>query len=95
MIARENTQRRVAILVNVRGRDTAGFVQEATAKLRERVNFAVVSSSSRPAQDGDDELKLTARAYDRILKAARPSRTWRPPKNSQRSKFPKPSSIVR
>src|SRR5882724_5350869 len=40
MIARENTQRRVAILVNVRGRDTAGFVQEATAKLRERVKFS-------------------------------------------------------
>jgi cobalt-zinc-cadmium resistance protein CzcA len=40
MIARENTQRRVAILVNVRGRDTAGFVQEATAKLHERVKFS-------------------------------------------------------
>jgi heavy metal efflux system protein len=40
MIARENTQRRVAILVNVRGRDTAGFVQEATARLRARVKFA-------------------------------------------------------
>jgi heavy metal efflux system protein len=39
MIARENTQRRAAILVNVRGRDTASFVQEATAKIRERVKF--------------------------------------------------------
>jgi cobalt-zinc-cadmium resistance protein CzcA len=38
-IARENTQRRAAILVNVRGRDTAGFVQEATRAIRERVKF--------------------------------------------------------
>ena len=38
-IARENTQRRVGILVNVRGRDTAGFVQEATARIREKVKF--------------------------------------------------------
>ena len=38
-IARENTQRRVAILVNVRGRDTEGFVHEATAKIRERIPF--------------------------------------------------------
>jgi len=38
-IARENTQRRAAILVNVRGRDTAGFVQEATTAIRERVKF--------------------------------------------------------
>jgi cobalt-zinc-cadmium resistance protein CzcA len=38
-IARENTQRRVAILVNVRGRDTAGFVEEATDALREKVSF--------------------------------------------------------
>ena len=30
-IARENTQRRAGILVNVRGRDTAGFVEEATS----------------------------------------------------------------
>lgn len=39
MIARENTQRRAAILISVRGRDTAGFVQEATAKIRETVKF--------------------------------------------------------
>jgi heavy metal efflux system protein len=32
-IAREDTQRRVAILVNVRGRDTEGFVLEASEKL--------------------------------------------------------------
>ncbi len=38
-ITRENTQRRAAILVNVRGRDTAGFVQEATTAIRERVKF--------------------------------------------------------
>jgi heavy metal efflux system protein len=38
-IARENTQRRAGILVNVRGRDTAGFVEEATAALRNRVKF--------------------------------------------------------
>ncbi len=39
VIAREDTQRRVAILVNVRGRDTDGFVREATARLREAVPF--------------------------------------------------------
>ena len=39
MIARENTQGRVGILVNVRGRDTAGFVEEATRKIREQVQF--------------------------------------------------------
>jgi cobalt-zinc-cadmium resistance protein CzcA len=33
-ITREDTQRRVAILINVRGRDTASFVQEAQAKLQ-------------------------------------------------------------
>ena len=38
-IARENTQRRAAILVNVRGRDTAGFVEEATRAIREKVKF--------------------------------------------------------
>ncbi len=38
-IAREDTQRRVAILVNVRGRDTAGFVAEATQAIRETVKF--------------------------------------------------------
>ena len=39
MIARENTQRRVGILVNVRGRDTASFVQDATEKIRQQVKF--------------------------------------------------------
>ncbi|HLP01536.1 MAG TPA: CusA/CzcA family heavy metal efflux RND transporter [Opitutaceae bacterium] len=39
VIAREDTQRRVAILVNVRGRDTDSFVREATAKLRGAVTF--------------------------------------------------------
>ncbi|MBX3744180.1 MAG: efflux RND transporter permease subunit [Verrucomicrobiae bacterium] len=38
-IARENTQRRAAILVNVRGRDTAGFVEEATKSIRGKVRF--------------------------------------------------------
>jgi cobalt-zinc-cadmium resistance protein CzcA len=38
-ITRENTQRRAAILVNVRGRDTAGFVEEATRTIREKVQF--------------------------------------------------------
>jgi len=38
-IARENTQRRAAILVNVRERDTAGFVEEATRAIREQVKF--------------------------------------------------------
>lgn len=33
-INREDTQRRVAILINVRGRDTEGFVQEASQKLK-------------------------------------------------------------
>ena len=33
-ITREDTQRRVAILINVRGRDTEGFVREADAALR-------------------------------------------------------------
>ncbi|MBE2216446.1 MAG: efflux RND transporter permease subunit [Opitutaceae bacterium] len=36
-ITRENTQRRVAILINVRGRDTEGFVREAEARLRSAV----------------------------------------------------------
>lgn len=36
-ITRENTRRRVAILINVRGRDTEGFVLEARALLRERL----------------------------------------------------------
>lgn len=39
MIARENTQRRAAILVNVHGRDTAGFVEEATRAIRDKVSF--------------------------------------------------------
>ena len=39
LIAREDTQRRVAILVNVRGRDTDGFVRDASAKLRGAVKF--------------------------------------------------------
>ena len=38
-IARENTQRRVAILVNVRGRDTQGFVDDATQAIRAKVKF--------------------------------------------------------
>jgi len=38
-IAREDTQRRVAILINVRGRDTASFVADATRAIRERVKF--------------------------------------------------------
>ena len=38
-IARENTQRRAAILVNVRGRDTAGFVDEATRAIQQKVKF--------------------------------------------------------
>ncbi len=38
-IAREDTQRRVSVLINVRGRDTAGFVAEATRLIREKVKF--------------------------------------------------------
>lgn len=38
-IARENTQRRVSVLINVRGRDTASFVAEATREIHERVKF--------------------------------------------------------
>jgi cobalt-zinc-cadmium resistance protein CzcA len=38
-IARENTQRRVSVLINVRGRDTASFVEEATRGIHERVKF--------------------------------------------------------
>jgi cobalt-zinc-cadmium resistance protein CzcA len=38
-IAREDAQRRVAILVNVRGRDTAGFVEEATRNIESKVKF--------------------------------------------------------
>jgi cobalt-zinc-cadmium resistance protein CzcA len=38
-ITREDTQRRVAILINVRGRDTESFVHEAQAKLAAAVKF--------------------------------------------------------
>ncbi|MBN8420773.1 MAG: efflux RND transporter permease subunit [Verrucomicrobia bacterium] len=38
-IAREDAQRRVSILINVRGRDTEGFVQEATQAIHDRVKF--------------------------------------------------------
>lgn len=38
-ISREDTQRRVGVLINVRGRDTASFVEEATQKLRSDVKF--------------------------------------------------------
>jgi len=38
-LTREDTQRRVAILINVRGRDTAGFVAEADEKLRAQLKL--------------------------------------------------------
>jgi cobalt-zinc-cadmium resistance protein CzcA len=38
-VAREDTQRRVAILVNPRGRDMDSFVQDAAAQLRAKVKF--------------------------------------------------------
>jgi cobalt-zinc-cadmium resistance protein CzcA len=38
-VMRENAQRRVAILINVRGRDTAGFVAEAQAKLHAQLKL--------------------------------------------------------
>lgn len=38
-IAREDAQRRVSILVNVRERDTASFVAEATRNIQEKVKF--------------------------------------------------------
>lgn len=38
-IAREDTQRRVSVLINVRGRDTEGFVHEATSTIQEKVKF--------------------------------------------------------
>ena len=38
-ITRENAQRRVAILVNVRGRDTGGFVADAQARIHQQVRF--------------------------------------------------------
>ena len=39
-IAREDTQRRVSVMINVRGRDTASFVEDATKALHERVKFS-------------------------------------------------------
>ncbi len=38
-IHRENAQRRVAILINVRGRDTASFVEEAQSKLHAQLKL--------------------------------------------------------
>jgi cobalt-zinc-cadmium resistance protein CzcA len=38
-IAREGNQRRVSVLINVRGRDTASFVEESTKALHEKVKF--------------------------------------------------------
>lgn len=38
-ITREDTQRRVAVLINVRGRDTESFVLEAQDRLQEMVSF--------------------------------------------------------
>ena len=38
-ISREDTQRRVSVLINVRGRDTAGFVAAATKAIHEQVKF--------------------------------------------------------
>jgi cobalt-zinc-cadmium resistance protein CzcA len=38
-ITREGGQRRVSILVNVRGRDTEGFVHDATARLHEKLKL--------------------------------------------------------
>jgi len=38
-INREDSQRRVTVLVNLRGRDTAGFVKEADAVLREKLSL--------------------------------------------------------
>lgn len=38
-VARENAQRRVGILINVRGRDTAGFVADAEKALHEKIKF--------------------------------------------------------
>ena len=38
-IAREDTQRRVSVLINVRGRDTASFVEETSKAIHERVKF--------------------------------------------------------
>ena len=38
-IAREDAQRRIAILINVQDRDTGGFVEEATRAIRDKVSF--------------------------------------------------------
>lgn len=38
-IAREDTQRRVSILINVRGRDTESFVEEASKAIHSKVKF--------------------------------------------------------
>ena len=38
-LTREDTRRRVAVLINVRSRDTEGFVREAEAKLRAQLPF--------------------------------------------------------
>jgi len=38
-IARENAQRRASVLINVRGRDTEGFVKEAVQVIRAKVKF--------------------------------------------------------
>jgi cobalt-zinc-cadmium resistance protein CzcA len=38
-ITREGGQRRVSILINVRGRDTEGFVRDATARLHEKLKL--------------------------------------------------------
>lgn len=38
-ISREDAQRRVSILINVRDRDTASFVSEATRNIQEKVQF--------------------------------------------------------
>ena len=38
-ISRENTQRRVILLINVRDRNTSSFVEEATRAIREKVKF--------------------------------------------------------
>ena len=38
-IAREDAQRRVSILINVRGRDTSSFVEEATQAIHDKVKF--------------------------------------------------------
>ncbi len=38
-IVREDTQRRASVLINVHGRDTAGFVEEATRAIHAKVKF--------------------------------------------------------